>query len=262
MRYNALVITAASQARSRHCIRCGYRVDNIPSRACPECGLGFDPAHLIETTSAHRRLSRIESWALKARQEKWLWKVVLGASVFALFMSVSTLGSVLLPTFALSLLYLPVAVYYLPRKALRMRAIRRHSYPTEWASEDRRILRKCRRMMLITLGLILLRVPFLICYYLSLPALERAGEYEWAVRPALDRRPSWILVGLMPIRVVYVAVEQPRIVFETPTGHELIYKPDGDSHFDRATWLELWERDCEYLHQLIYGKLNRARGCG
>src|SRR4051812_21878784 len=35
---------------SRHCIDCGYRVDNLPSDQCPECGRPFDRADLLSTT--------------------------------------------------------------------------------------------------------------------------------------------------------------------------------------------------------------------
>lgn len=123
-------------------------------------------------------------------------------------------------------------------------------------------MRKCRRMILITLGLILLRVPFLVCFYPSLSTLEKAGEYEWAVRPALDERPEWKWIGLIPIRRVYVW--DKCVVFETPTAHLLVYDPDQTPHFGGSGrfwrgWIEMWEADCEVIRELTNRGPHRAR---
>ena len=77
--------------------------------------------------------------------------------------------------------------------------------------------------------LILFRVPFYLVFLPSLPALNKCAHEEYAVKPFDAPRPAHMLVGLIPVRAVYVHVGG--VTFDTWVGSLTYHEYDDAPHW-------------------------------
>ena len=192
---------AIASSREMHCLDCGYRLDHIPSTRCPECGRTFDPADPA-TTSSTRAWRQIERWSLGP--SRILRPLVLIGTWIGIIASILLTGSRGISLLVLCLIFTFISVAYLPKKVIRWFTVRLHGMPRELLKVDRRTIWKCRRAFLIAGLLIVLRLPFLACFFASLPFLQRSALYEYEVAPATSERPTNTFIGLFPVQEVDV----------------------------------------------------------
>jgi hypothetical protein len=218
---------AAVASPLRYCIDCAYRLDNIHSMHCPECGRPFDLADL-RTTSSGNKLGWFARWALSRhsgviRPCRWLPPaalVVVTAVVFLTIFRVDLLPSLLGLCFA----FIGLGVPFVSRELARDYLVKHHGLSHDALKIDRMAIRRSRRIFIIGAVLILTRLPFYVIFVASLPALNRAAAYEWNVRPSNDSRPSNVIVGLFPVEKVEVG--DGGINFKLPFGASLLYRQE------------------------------------
>ena len=204
------------------CIACNYSLAGIDSTRCPECGRPFDPTdpHTMNMTGVIYAFER--TWLAPAR---WLWPVCRLAVIVIVLHSALLCGMVDVPLLLLAVAFAGIAVVYLTRRLLRQVVIRRHALSRTMLAVDAPQIRKGRIAFLAATVLILLRVPFYIAFFVSLPWLHRIAVTEYELKPFDAPRPHNTMVGLFPVR--NVRVDYCGTTFEMWLGHGLSYFPDG-----------------------------------
>jgi hypothetical protein len=230
------MLSTPSATSVRYCLDCGYRLDNLQSTRCPECGRGFDLADPA-TTSARGRLSTITRWAASTGPAKWLVPATLVVALGAVFLNVVWVGAVMLPMLFLCFAIAFIAIIYLPRRILLRIAIHRHRLARQKLGVDRRRIWRCRAITLVAAVLVILSIPHQLAFSASKAALRRVAIYEYEVRPAIDARPTNIFVGVYRVRAIRCA---HGTTFELAFNSEIKYVDDPDGMIHPLPVREFW----------------------
>lgn len=220
----------------RYCLGCGYRLDNIVSNFCPECGRAYS---LIDcaTISNKGKLSFLERCALKPC--RWVFPVSVLATLYVVFISIPVPGDILPFILWLCLTFVIIGSPYLARQAILRNLVRVHGIPPTVLEVDRRLIRRSRRAFIIAAWLIVTHLPFYLVFLPSLPWLNQAANYEWNVRPSNEPRPTRIWVGLLPVNRIYAGYGG--VTFYLSTGQTLMYRehlnPEDPNRHEGFWWI-------------------------
>lgn len=241
--------TAPDATPRAFCLACGYRLDNLPSDRCPECGRHFD-IHDAYTTSRAGRISSIGVWAVTRKPALWVRAPIRYICILALLMNAFRVGFVTVQLLFLSLAFLAIGVAYLPRRLLRRLVVRRHKFPHELLAVDRLPVRRARLIFMTTFALVALRIPFYAVFFISLPALQRTAVYEFEIRPAIDPRPEHLrVIGILPVRSVTIGLGGVDVwpAFGLPLFYRPGMSPDVPEHiygpWYAPDYLSIWDID-------------------
>jgi hypothetical protein len=223
------VLPDAIQGRAEtFCIACHYPLRQLAptTRNCPECGRPFDPTDPSSVNVGHP-IPRTLRWSLGP--VRWLYPAVRVVVILALLADVPLGGVIRYAWVTLGLLWLPVGLVYYLRQALRRWVVWRYQQDYELLDADEAQVRRSRRIMGIAVLLLLFRIPFYIVFLPSLPWLNRCAHEEYSVKPFDAPRPTHVVVGLIPVRAVYV--HYGGVTFDTWIG-QLTYHED----FEGTHW--------------------------
>jgi hypothetical protein len=215
------------------CLHCNYSLRQLTVARCPECGQSFDPADPL-TMRDPTQPGGFELWARRratrvGRPCRWIWPATLVATAWVATMSISSLGSVTVPLFLLSLAFVAIGMPYAFRQAIRAYLVARGHLPAEILAVDRLRVRKARCAFVLTALAVAIRAPLYVGFFVSLPALDRSARYEWNVRPDGDPRPESMWIGV--IRIHRITTDGNGVNFITGDTMSISYQPENrDRH--------------------------------
>ena len=202
------------------CYDCNYRLNDIDSTRCPECGRPFDPADL-NTINWHGPIGPITRLSLAPT--RWILPACLivaaGAALISNWMLVDTLQAILL----LSLAMTAPLLLIMPKIAVRTWAIDRYDLPHDASTADNAAARKLAHAYWIAAALIFLRVPLILIVLVNLPSLARVANHEYADVPLYSAHPQNVRVGLLPVHEI--SVTPSGVTFSLRAGIRLHYLP-------------------------------------
>jgi hypothetical protein len=230
------MVSTSSATSVRYCLDCGYRLDNLPSTRCPECGRVFDLTDAA-TTSARGRLNVISRWAASTGPARWLVPASVLVALVVIFLNVVWVGAVMLPMLFLYFAIALIAIFYLPRRIVFRIIIHRHRLSRSMLGVDRRRIWRCRAIILVAAVLVILSIPHQLAFSASKAALRRVAIYEYDVRPAVDSRPTNTFVGVYRVRAIRCL---HGTTFELAFHSEISYVDDPEGMIHPVPVREFW----------------------
>jgi hypothetical protein len=148
------------------CLSCNYPLRGLESRQCPECGRGFDPNDPMSMNLG--RPLNPAARALLRPAGRWADVCVWLVGAWGAWLSLGMMPrAVLLLWFALG--SVPVLAPVIVRRMLRRIAASAYSQPGATLRVDSAFDRRARRVLRITIVLVLTRAPAYVVWWVSRP---------------------------------------------------------------------------------------------
>jgi hypothetical protein len=224
-------MSTTTTERRRHCLDCGYRVDNLPERRCPECGREFDPADPDTTSSGATGLRRwLENYRRNVgRPTRWLVPASLTICILSFVVNAIYLGDFGWAFLALAAGHLALLVGYWVRWETRQGMVVTNRLPASVMKIDAERLRRVGCAALWGALILGWRLPAKIAFVACLPALNRAVSDAQHMPPANTTMGSVAMLGPFPVRSALLG--HGGADFELLTGRQLLYRPGWNSDY-------------------------------
>lgn len=216
-------MTTATLERRGLCFDCNYALEGLDSTRCPECGRPFRPND-CNSMNMVGPIGPISRAAL--RPTPWIAPAATIVAVGTLLICNWTLPDVRVSLLVLWLAIGIVVLASIPKMALRARTIRRYGLPPDYKTIDNAVARKVHKTLWIVSVAMLLRLPLMLVFFLSVPSLSRVATHEYAEVPFDSPRPQNTRIGLFLVRSVSAGAYG--VSFDLPAGISLEYLPNPD----------------------------------
>ena len=210
--------------KSAQCVGCGYALQGLTSRTCPECGTAFDPDR-PETMYLAGYPGPVARWLL--RRSRWIWPASCAPVVLLVLYSVWMPAYNPFPLLLLTLAWLILGSGWTIRGKARWAVVRRYQLVEERGRVDDRDVKRANRVLMVGAVLTALNVPFFVAYAVSYWWLERAARHWYFEVPATQNPPAGPSVhGVFYVTHTYAHARY--VTFWLPTGGTIKMKPNRD----------------------------------